>query len=189
MKKVLCAVLAAALACGLCGCNKEEGSVQTVVSDSSVEAANPKTTIKIYDETLTLPCKYKDLKHITIDRQRRVDVDTENGVGYGYANYDDKCFGLICIDNYDDSGDNGENYVVEIEVDSHDMDSDSAIEYMGLSFASSVQDVKNVFGEPEKEQFGEAGGHIIYHLSEENDWLVRIYFLFDEITKITITAF
>ena len=187
MKKVLCCIWAAAL---LCGCAQNEGnSVQTSVPESAVEAAGPKTTIRIYDETITLPCKYKELKHITIDRQRSIDVSTENGVGYGYANYDDKCFGLICIDNYDDSGENGENYVVEIEVDSHDMDSEIAIEYMGLSFASSAEDVKSVFGEPEKEQFGEAGGHMVFHLSEENDWLVRIYFVFDKITKITIKAF
>lgn len=190
MKKALCLGLAAALACGLCGCAKnEESSVQTSVPESAVEVANPKTTIRIYDETLTLPCKYKELKHITIDQQIKVDIDTQNGIGYGYANYDDKRFGLICIDNYNDSGDNGENYVVEIEVDSHEMDSEGAIEYMGLSFASSAEDVKKVFGEPEKEQFGEASGHMVYHLGEDNDWLVRIYFLFDKITKITIKAF
>lgn len=190
MKRIVCAVLAAALAYGLCGCaKKEESSLQTSVPESAVEVANPKTTIRIYDETLTLPCKYKELKHITIDQQRKVDIDTENGIGYGFANYDDERFGIICIDNYNESGDNSENYVVEIEVDSHKMNSESAIEYMGFSFASSVQDVKNVFGEPEEEEFEEAGGHMIYRLGEDNDWLVRIYFLFDKITKITIKAF
>lgn len=68
MKKVLCAVLAAALACGLCGCNKEEKitseSESSVVSysETGFDIDRARKSIVVKGQSFEIPKPLKEIK-------------------------------------------------------------------------------------------------------------------------------
>lgn len=174
MKKVLCAVLAATLACGLCGCNKDEGARSNVpisepsvtgdenISQSGEQSAENSTEnsvatsavvlkpeIEMDGQLTTLPCKVKDIKGITIDREYSFAVvpASENVDEYSTAffYYNGIRAGGIILE-----GDCSEKTVLDEEtVKGIYLYDDIPISYFGLTAESNRNDIIKAFGEPD----------------------------------------
>lgn len=175
MKKVLCTVLAAALACGLCGCNKDEGESSNVpisepnvtenenVSQSGEQSAENSTEksdetsavvikpeIEMDGQLITLPCKVKDIKGITIDREYSFGVvPASENVGVRstafFYYYGVRAGGIIL------EGDCSEKTVLDEEtVVGLYLYDRIPISYLGLTVESDRDDIIKVLGKPDK---------------------------------------
>ena len=174
MKKVLCAVLAAALACGLCGCNKDEGARSNApisepnvtgyenvsqIGEQSAENSTEnsdetsavviKPEIEMDGQLITLPCKVKDIKGITIDREYSFGVvpTTDNYDEYSTAfiYYNGVQAGSIMLE-----GDCSQKPVLDEEtVIGISLKDEFPISYCGLTSKSNRNDIMKLFGEPD----------------------------------------
>lgn len=175
MKKVLCAVLAAVLACVVAGCAKKETSVpdssdisQSVpekstdhlssisVSDNSTVSNNlsndvisPSFEIELNGQSICLPCKVKDINGIKIDTEYSFGSyqrDDGKYMSFAFYYYNDIRAGQIYLE-----GDcTGKTDLAEEKVIGLSLKTDSIpMSYMGLTSDSNMSDIVGIFGEPD----------------------------------------
>lgn len=207
-KKAVALLAMAALLCGFTGCGESETN-STAISSSSMTSddkplnsvtvstsfdlttvAKAVPTIKIGDETITLPIKCKDLKHIHGDK---LVMPMDNQIGATGLFYDDERIGQLFIEDYVEDYEKEDEYSANniIRLNLYDYWGSGAvqIDYMGLSFQSSKDDVIKTLGEPdETRDDGYDSLYLVYSLDGFNGGSVTIIFRNNEISEIEISC-
>lgn len=187
MKKVLCAVLTAALACGLCGCGKSEKNnslsesstvpENTVLSvpqgyDISVTSSEANVDnielsnelsyeIELAGHNITFPCTMKELENIEIGLGTRltpIKLDNGGSADHFCMTYNGENVGYIDIE-INDITELSERTVVGIRI--INKDGEIPVSYRGFTIGSDEQDILNELGEPDKNLFGSVSSYFI----------------------------
>lgn len=131
MKKLLSILMITAMLCGITACR--QGTPETEPS-FIIEPS-----VRIKDETITLPCTLRDLKHIITDGQ--ILEYTRENIAITFALYDDKMIGLLYFENVSKNDDLSDKTIARIELfDGWD--------FHGISSGTSFEEIRNKFGEP-----------------------------------------
>lgn len=206
-KRAAALLVTAAMLCGLTGCGKNETGRSAVSSSSMTSDDKPLNsatvstsfdpptvakavpTIKIGDETITLPVKCKDLKHIHGDK---LVMPLDNQIGATGLFYDDERIGQLYIEDYENEDDYSEKNIVCLNIYDSWLSGTSVdqIYYMGLSFDSSKDDVIKTLGEPDETRGDEDeySLYLIYSLDSFKDGNVTFIFRNNKIDEIEISC-
>ena len=144
-------------------------ATSSTLSSSSVSVQQNESTqleqidVKMDEQLISLPCKVKDIKNITIDRGRNFSVKQRDNGTYmtsSLFDYNDATAGTIYLEG-DCTGiaDLSEVTVIGITAG----DSRVPVSYMGLTFDSAKADIIRTLGDPIEEK----DDYIYYHIEPE----------------------
>ena len=130
--------------------------------------------VKLNDQLVTLPCKVKDIKNVTIEVGRNFSVKQRDNGSYmssSLFDYDGTNAGTIYLDgDCSNISDLGEVTVIGIAAG----DSRVPVSYMGLTFGASKDDIIRTLGAPADENddyiyyYIEPEGSVTFSLNSEN---------------------
>ncbi len=200
MKKVLCAVLAAALACGLCGCSKDEERISEPESSDfsysedgfDIEAVRKDIVIK--GQTIEIPVKLKDIpKGWSYKLYDKDDVYLKDDLFMANMFYNDEKMYVATLEQYNEKKPK-ESIIFNLTI----YDSDCSIGGL-IPQMSTKQDVVSKYGDPTKissngtYEYGivngenKVGGRINDHSIsvkfDENDIIKSISITYADLTK------
>lgn len=201
MKKVLCVVLAAALACGLCGCaKKEESSVQTSTSQSMPNSVTQSVSQAISAETSVTEAPAgsfdwdKAISELYINGIKMEYPFSESSLGADFKFDDDPIYNefgdylTIVVDHKDCRGlwlFEARYKGITKETYNPDLVPDRIYSLyhpsvQGIEEKTSMEDVYAIWGEPDEYEEGKHFNSSVYYGKKEGQ---KLYVYYDKTTN------
>lgn len=200
MKKVLCTVLAAALACGLCGCNKDEERISesesSVVSysETGFDIDRARKSIVVKGQSFEVPKPLNEIKGDWSWKEHENSRYLKKGCGFVYVYFKGEEMLLGATEDYYE-GSEEKGIIYNFTIETNDCSIDGFI-----PFENTKQEVIEKYGEPvsevSKENYyyygivngengigGRLNNHCLAFCFDDNNTITEISVTYADLTK------